>query len=263
MRKAIKILCLIAVVSVTLTSCSSDSASNQSKLLRRLVEVSTDGSSTETLFTYDGNKIISIDNDAKTTEFKYTNNLITTIVEVDNATQVQNTLDYSYANNQLVKVVASSNYELYFVHNADGTVAYEKTTKDVDAKEVVLFHGVLHFQNGNLVKDERTFDDTASNVQSTQTITYQYDAKTNPLANIVGFNKLLDQFATSSANNTTSTFKESSIKYLDTDQIISSSNLYGSSCKYDAENYPAEIVSEKPIFGNEDPNHLKSQFFYN
>jgi len=263
MRSAVKLLCIVAIVSLTLASCSTDSNSNQSKLLKRLVEVSNDGSSTESLFTYDGNKIISSNSEAKTTEFTYANNLITKIVEVDNATLVQNKLDYTYNNNQLVKVVSSTNYEMHFVHNANGTVAYEKTTKDSANNEVMLFHGVLYFENGNLIKDERTFDDTAVTVKSTQKVTYQYDSKSNPLANILGFDKLLDQFAALSANNIAAMYKESTINYLDTDQVISESNVYESALKYDSDNYPSEIVSEKPVFGTENSNHLKSQFFYN
>ncbi|WP_162127265.1 hypothetical protein [Flavobacterium phycosphaerae] len=263
MRNAIKLLCIVAIVSLTFASCSTDSDGNQSKLLKRLVEVSNDGSSTETVFTYDGNKIISSNSDAKTTEFTYTNNLITTIVEVDNATLVQNKLDYTYDNNQLVKVVSSTNYEMHYSHNANGTVTYEKTTKDSANNEVKLYHGVLYFQNGNLTKDERTFDDTAANVNSTQKVTYQYDSKSNPLVNILGFNKLLDQSATMSANNIAAINKASTVIYTDTDQIISSNDLYESAFKYDADNYPSEIVSEKPLFGTENSNHLKTQFFYN
>jgi hypothetical protein len=262
MRKAIKLLCIIAVVSLTFVSCSTDTVSTQTKLLKRVVEISNDGSSTETLFNYDGSKITSIVSNATTTEFTYTDNLITTLVEVDNTTMLQNTLDYTYDNNQLVKVVSSSNYEMHFIHHTDGTVAYEKTTKDLASNVIVLFHGVLYFQNGNLIKDERTFDDTAINIESTQTVTYQYDSKSNPLVNILGYNKLLDKFSTLSANNNTNTYKESSIKNLDTDQIISANNLFEKGMKYDSDNYPAEIVSEKPLFGEEDSNHLKSQFFY-
>ncbi|TBX65371.1 hypothetical protein EZL74_12195 [Flavobacterium silvisoli] len=263
MKNVIKLLCSAAVAVLAFTSCSSDSTSNQKKLLKRLVEVSKDGSSTEAIFIYDGNKIVSIDSDAKSTDFTYTNNLITTVVEVNNATLVQNTLNYTYQNDLLVKVVSSLNYEMHFVHNTNGTVTYEKTTKDNDGNEIVLFHGVLYYQNGNLVKDERTFDDAGINIISTQVQTYQYDSRNNPLINVLGFNKLLDQFTAASANNVITIYKESTIRYMDTDQVISAANLYNHVCKYDAENYPVEIVSEKPFFGVENSNHSKSQFFYN
>ncbi len=263
MKNVIKLLCFVAVAGLTFTSCSNDSTTYQAKLLKRLVEVSNDGSSGETLFTYDGNKIVSIDSDAKSSDFTYTNNLITTVVEIDNATLEENTLNYTYQNNQLVKVVSSLNYEMHFVHNANGTVAYEKTTKDNEGNEILLFHGILYYQNGNLVKDERTLDDAGMNVISTRVQTYQYDSRNNPLVNVLGFNKLLDQFTVASVNNVIATYKESTIRYTDTDQVISSANLYNHVCKYDAENYPSEIVSEKPFFGIENSNHSKSQFFYN
>lgn len=255
---------LALVFLITLCSCSNENVDLvQLQLLRKVVEVSVDGTSSTTILSYNGNKIVSIDEFSKLSEFFYTGDLITKIVILDKTNQQSNTMQYFYADGQLIKITSSENYAINYVHGKEGSVAYEKLIKDAQNNDVKVYHGKLHFQNGNLVKDERTLDDAGSGVLSKKSINLDYDYKKNALSNILGFNKLLNYSKTISTNNSINKTEVSEIKHLNTDQVISAINVYKSKCEYDSMDYPVEIVSENLIFGGNDSNHLKSLLFYN
>jgi len=122
----------------------------------------------------------------------------------------------------------------------------------------LVYKGTLYFQNGNLTKDERILATNATEV-SKEVVTYQYDAKSNPLHNVVGFSKLLDNSSTISINNVTRTQEESRKENINSGQIASSIVLYVSANQYDADGYPTVITSEK-LFGTPTANHKKPNF---
>lgn len=256
-------LLLVTLFIVTLSSCSSDNNDVvREKLLKKIVEVNTDGTSSAYNFTYNGNKIVSIDSETNNKTYIYTNNLITKIIEFDNETQLQTTFDYLYSGDKLTKVICSDNYNLTYVYNQDGTVSYEKTTTDVNDNVVLVFHGIISFKNGNVYEDKKIVDNTGVNILEKGEVSFVYDAKKNPLNNITGYNKLLDHFNSISANNTTLCIENNSTSYLDTDQIVSSATQHSGVFKYDNDGYPTEILSEKPVFENQNENHFKSLYFY-
>jgi len=259
MEKAIKKIWMVSVFLITLCSCSNENI-DQVKLLKTLVEISADETSTTTFFTYDGNKIVSTDNVQNHTDFTYTDGLITKIDELDKTDQVSNTVEYSYVKGQLVRAKSPKNYIINYIHNSDGTVSYEKLALDSGNQEVKEFHGILYFQNENLIKDDRILDNTAVGVVSNYSISFEYDSEHNPFKSILGYEKLLDHNETISLNNSTiitvitSTTKDG--------QISSSAKFYKRSFKYDLENYPTEQVSENALLNNGNYGYLKSQYFY-
>ncbi len=253
---------ILVVVLIMLCSCTSETI-EQVPMLKKIVEVSVDGSSNTTTLTYNGNKIATIDKVDTFSEFYYTDDLITKIVESDKTTQHINTLDYSYSNGKLVKITSSDNYMLNYIHNSDGTVSYEKLTKDSNNNDVKIYHGTLYFQNENLIKDDKILDNAGKGILAKNILSKQYDNKNNALNNILGFNKLLDYSKTISSNNDISSTETSSVKNIDDDQVISAVKIYNSKYQYNSNGYPTEIVSEKIMFGGADSKHLKSQLFYN
>lgn len=261
MKKAIQIL-FVSVLMLAITSCSNDDNNNQEKLLKRLIEVNEDGSSSTADFTYNGNQIVSIVSDTKSETFTYTGDLITRIISMDVPNQTLTTFDYIYTGAKLTKVICSENYELNFVHNANGTVTYEKTMLDTNNNEVLVYHGTLFFQGQNALEDERVLDNTSVNILSKEEVSFVFDSKKNPLHNITGYTKLLDRFATISANNAVSSMETASTTFLDTAQAISSATQYPRNYQYDNDGYPTEIVSDRTVLGNQNPNHLKSLYFY-
>jgi hypothetical protein len=174
-----------------------------------------------------------------------------------------NTVQYLYLNGELSKITSSDNYVINYVHNSDGTVSYEKLTKDSYNNDVKINHGTLYFQNGNLIKDDKFLEDAGKGILAENISSYEYDYKNNALSNILGYNKLLDYSKTISANNVISNSETSSVKHINEDQVISAIKMNKSKNQYDSIGYPIEIVSENLIFGGNDSKHLKSILFYN
>lgn len=252
----------IFLLLVTLSSCTDDIDDNL-HLLRQIDEIAVDGTSSTTTISYTGNRILSINNDVSRTDFYYTSSLITRSEEVNLATNKVITLQYLYTNDQLVKITSSENYVINYIHNSDGTVFYEKIAKDSNNADVKIYHGTLYFQNSNLKKEEMILDNTAANVISKNSVTFEYDAKNNPLQNIIGFSKLLQYSKSVSLNNSTISTEESEVKYTDTNQIISSLSRNISEYVYNSLDYPTEMISEKAVIGNGgNSTRVKSILYY-
>lgn len=264
MKKTNKIVWMVLVLLITLSSCTNEVVSQGNiQLLKRVVEVSADGSSNTTLLTYDGNKIVNIDKVDKVSTFDYTGDLITKITELDKSNQHINTLQYAYTDGKLTKITSSDNYVLNYIYVKDGSVSYEKLTKDSNNNDVKIYHGTLYFQSGNLIKDEKILDDAGAGILSKITLNVAYDSKNNALYNILGFNKLLDYSVAISSNNGVSSTITASVKNIGEDQATSSINMNLSIYKYDSNENPTEIVSGNILFGGNDSKHVKSLLFYN
>jgi hypothetical protein len=262
MKKTKEIVGIVVVILITLCSCTSEPIA-QVQLLEKIVEISVDGTSNTTFLSYDGNKIVNIDKVDKLSKFYYTGNLITKIVVLDKTTQHVNTLDYSYLEGQLIKITSSYHYVINYSRNSDGSVSYVKLTKDSNTLDVKNYHGILYFQNGNLIKDEKILDDAGKGILAKNSISFEYDYKNNALKNILGFDKLLDYSKAISLNNEILSTAVSSVKDIDDDQAISEIKRFDSKCQYNSNGYPTEIVSQNILFGVADSKHLKSQLFYN
>lgn len=254
MKKTKNIFWVLSIFLLTLYSCSNDT-DDSIKLLKKIVTTSADRTSETTLFTYNGNEIVSIDGLQKHTDFTYADGLISKTVTINKTNQLVETIEYTYISGELVSVKSLGNYRISYTHNSDKTVSYEKFKISSGNQEIKEFHGVLYFENENFIKDERTLDNTAAGVLSKYSISFDYDSKHNPLYNILGYKKLLDyNDAISSNNSLISTMITSASK---DDQVISSAKFYKNSFTYDLDNYPTEQVSE-----NEDTGYLKTTFFY-
>lgn len=261
--KKVFYLFFITVFVITLTSCTDDADDTiQVKLVRKIIEVNEDKTSSTLNFTYDDNKISSIESEEFIKTFIYTGNLITKIIEVNKKTQTQTTFDYNYTNDLLTKVISSDNHTLNYTHEADGTITFEKTTTDTNNNIVVLWRGALSLNTNNVIENNKTLEPSGTNVLEKEEFNFGYDTRSNPLRNIVGFNKLLDHSNMISKNNVTSILEINSTKYLDSEEEVSSAFVIKKQYTYDKQGYPKEALSTKPVFGNENPNHLKSLYFY-
>jgi hypothetical protein len=259
MKKALNIFLIFSALAAVFYSCSKDKDANV-KLLKQLVEIDADGTSVTTDYSYNGNEIKSIDGAKQRTDFSYMDGLITKIIVLDKTNQVVTTTEYSYLRGQLVSAKSVDNYIINYMPNSDGSIAYEKFSINSGGEEVKIYHGVLFFENKNLSKDERTFDNAPSGVTVTYSIDFEYDSKNNPFYSILGYEKLLEHDDFISANNSLITVVTNSSAQ--NDQIISSANFYKSTFKYDEDGYPTERISEAvmPVNGNSD--YLKTQYFY-
>ncbi|HEY4627714.1 MAG TPA: hypothetical protein VIH02_00360 [Flavobacterium sp.] len=258
MKKTKSIFWLLSIFLLTLYSCSNDN-DDTVKLLKKVVETPEEGTPETTLFTYNGNEIVSIDGTLKRTDFTYTDGLITKIVTLNKTNQLFEAIGYSYLNGKLDKVESLGNYRIKYIHNSDKTVSYERFMISGN-QQVKEFHGTLYFENENLIKDERILDNTNAGVISNYSVSFDYDANKNPLFHVKGFMELLNQNEKISLNNSLINTVITSISK--DDQITSSAHLYKSFYMYDLENYPTERVSETAIFANGNAGYLKTEYFY-
>jgi hypothetical protein len=254
---------IVIILITVFFSCTND-LDDKVLMLKQIVEVSSDGTLNTSVITYNGNKISSIDSDTKRSDFIYTNNLITKIEEVNKGNNQLTTLQFSYTNTNLVKITSSENYVMNYIHNNDGTISYEKLTKNSNNTDVRVFHGTLFFLSTNLKKDEMIMDNTEANVISKNVVSLEYDIKRNALRNILSFDKLLNYNKSISLNNIVNSTEENEINNTNTNQITSSITSYKSVNKYNTDGYPTEILSEKLFLGNGGgTNHLKTLLLYN
>jgi hypothetical protein len=260
MRKGKILFGVVSIFLLILFSCSKDNSDNI-KLLKKLVETSSDGTSNTTLFTYKGNEIVNTDNEKQHVDYTYTNGLITKIITKTKVNQSSTSLEFTYDKDKLVGIKSSDNYSIKFTHKSDETVSYQKTTLSSQNEEVKVCHGVLFFKNKNLIKDKRTLDDTEPGITSNYDLSYEYDLKNNPFYNILGFDKLLNQNDLISINNSQIGIVEATITNAE-DQITSSANFYKSSFKYDKEGYPTEKVAESVMPSDGKSGYLKTEYFY-
>ena len=259
MKKTKNIYWVLSILMLALFSCSDDN-DDCVKLLKKIVETSEKGISETTLLTYDGNEIVSIDGPQRRTDFTYSDGLITKTVMLNKTNQLVETIKYRYLTGELVEVESLANYRIKYIYNSDKTVSYERFTIDSRNQEIKELHGVLYFEHENLIKDERILDNTAADVLSKYSISYDYDSKHNPLFNISGYKKLLNYNEVMSSNNILLSTVITSV--LKDDQIISSAVLYKSSYTYNLDNYPTERVSETAILASGNKGYLKTEYFY-
>lgn len=256
MKKA-NVFWVLAAMLFVFYSCANDKNGN-AKLLTKLIETAENGSSVTTLFTYNGNEIVKAENGKQELNYTYTNGLISKISTKNKSDQSIITVDYKYENEKLISVKSSDNYWINFIHNTDGTIAYERFTLHTNNQEVKLYHGIISFKEGNLIKDKRILDDTAVGIVTTNNVSFEYDSKKNPMHSILGFDKLVDQNQLMSINNSVISVVENSTTNA-FDQIISSARLYKSTFEYDTDDYPSVQINENTI-GN--TGYLKSEYFY-
>ena len=88
--KKVFYLFFITIFVTTLTSCTAESEdTTQDKLVKKIIELNQDGTSSTFNFTYNGEKIISIESEETSKKFTYFGNLITQIIEFNKTTQFQ------------------------------------------------------------------------------------------------------------------------------------------------------------------------------
>ena len=256
MKKAKYLYSVLTICLFAFYSCSTDTSTNV-KLLKKTISTSETGASLTTVFTYVDDEILSTDDTNTHVEFTYSDGLIVKKVTTDKTISAIEIINYTYDAGKLIRAESPNTYRINYIHNSDNTISYQKMKIVSNNQEVKEYHGILFFENENLVKDERTFDNTAAGTVSKYNLSFDYDSKTNPLYNIAAYKKMLDCNQAVSANNSLNVTEITSVAK--DDQIISSAKLYKSSFSYDVHGYPKEQVSETAIFNS---GAVKIQYFY-
>ncbi len=260
MKKAKYIYWFLSVVLLVLSSCTHEDQDDSVKFLKKIIETTEGGEVKTTTFLYNGAEISSIEDDSTIKEFKYTLGLITEIGTTTKSTSVRKKVAYFYENGKLIQVKSNGDYLINYVHNQDGSISYEKFDISVLNIEAKIYHGVLFFSNGNIIREERIYDNVAPGVLSKYNVNYEYDFKLNPLHNIKGYDKLLDHEGIISTNNYLISTVETTIEK--DNQIISSASFYKNTFKYDKGNYPVEKNSLVSIPHKGISINLKTTYSY-
>lgn len=260
MKRVKKLLYLVVVLVSVLYSCSTENEKSV-KLLQKIVETSKEGFPETILFTYNGNEIVAMEDTRNRTEFKYKDGLIASIVVLNKASKIRETINYLYDAGKLVQVESVGNHTINYNHNVDKTISYEQFSINGNSPKVKKHSGVLTFENGNCTNDYRTIDNDGKGIVLTHSRTFKYDQKINPFSVIAGFDKLLSHDEFMSSNNSFSTVVIEN-KILPNDKLTSSATMHTSIFKYDLDEYPVEKVSHTAPLPNGNKGYIKTEYFY-
>lgn len=242
-----KILCLFGALALVLTSCSSDDENSGNLILPKTISYTypdfPEDNSLSTI-TYDGNKIVSMVKLGSKTIFTYDGNLIIKQQQFDVDQEGKENKDteviYAYENGKLKTRILKEEftaaypdgeyiYKTVYIHNTENKVSF--INYDIDAvteAETKRGEGILEYKDGNVIKQQQISNSI------TETRTYEYDTKNNPLKNILGFGLMLDE-VDFGINNKVKTIRSNS--------EFPNSATYKSSYIYNDKDYPIKQTS--------------------
>jgi hypothetical protein len=202
-----KNLYLFISLTLVIASCYNDNSSSDNSipdnsipdsktpaiiLLKKTIKAYLNKSVITTNYTYDGNKLVSITNNSGKVNsyFTYTGDVITTIEYKfpDGRMFYRNTYEYD-SKNRLIRCIKVDlmNSDVYmdtkdvYHYNEDNTILVISSSGNSQAELSTDGSAVMTFSNGEI-----------SEITSTDgwNKTYTYDAKNNPLKNVLGIDKI-------------------------------------------------------------------------
>lgn len=259
-----KKLCLFIALALTIISCSNDdnSSSENNLILPKKISYTYPDSpdeNYESIITYDGNKIKSINDVSTIRKFIYDGNLIVKQLKfaVDSQgkeTKIRET-NYTYANGKLVSKIFALSFsetepngsyssKTVYTHNTDGTISYIQylpNSTDIDYKAILIY------DNKNLIKREISFINDPNYEKEIDA--YEYDSKNNPLKNILGFDLLIEEISDFGNNNI--------LKMTRTTNNEPSSVVVQGNYLYNENNYPLKNNSKINIQSNRSDKNIE------
>lgn len=244
-----KILCLFGALTLLLTSCSSDDSSSESGdnvLLKKTISTDSEGDKITTVYTYNGNKIVSmVDNSGDVgLYYTYTDDLITKIeFKLPNGT-VEQINTYTYDSNKRLSTFVRSEpidklgSKTVYTYNTDGTVSAKNYIGDEKTQTKFNGDSKITIVNGEVVKITSDYSPNLS---------FTYDDKFNPMKNVLGMDKLAfeDSDASGVVHNIVSE------KDLDYNEVMATYIF-----TYNEANYPTKSVE------SEDGEIATVEYFY-
>lgn len=245
-----KILTTLSVIALVFTSCSKDDSpseeSNSGFLLTKTVETYDDGSTYTTNFTYNGNKLIKIDDsDGESETFVYDSNgkLVSGVEKYYNSnTLITGSVSYIYnGQNKLSSIAFSDGLHLDYAYNINGTVTEDNYDSNGNART-----SIYTFLNDNIVSVTES-----STGLPTYVTTFQFDSKNNPFKNVYKPYELFNNYFDFdfNVNNVTSSVYDN-----DVNDYRSSTYTY----LYNSNNYPTVRTETTG-----DGEVITTSYFYN
>lgn len=249
-----KLLTLITAFAL-LTACSSDDSPGTTTpppqqtnvLLKKVIGTSEDGSTTTFTYTYDGNKIVSIiGTNGSSIVYTYTGNLITKVKNIQTNMTVESFIEYD--SNNRVKTdkdflsLSDGSLEEWQIgvntYNQDGTI-----TKTVYVGKT---ESDLEFNNSYNITFDSEKNTMIYNNEDGLIFNYVFDAKNNPMKNVLGYPEYRGPFM--ATQNLLSSFTTAS-----EDMIYSYT--------YNVNNYPLTSTHKNKRMDGEYVT-TKKQYFY-
>ncbi|MBF4466788.1 hypothetical protein [Flavobacterium sp. LC2016-12] len=161
--------------------------------------------------TYDGNKVVSIDDGTSKRKFIYDGNFIVKQLKFNVDSQGKETkvreTTYTYSNGRLTSKISRVSFsesepngadfvKCDYTHNPDGTIScisYMPNSTEID------YTGILIYKENNLIK--RDIDVVSIPDYGHEVDIYEYDTRNNPFKNILGFNLILQEINGYGSNN--------------------------------------------------------------
>lgn len=188
-----KIIFALSTVCLLFASCTGNDDENNTNesgvLLKKTVEVDSDGDAFVRNYNYDGNKLVDLSDEDGKIVFTYTGNLITKM-DYKDVNGVSYQVDtFTYENDKLMSYVSIEPLEQVgrkevYVYNSDGTVNINTFSGNLTSQTQAGGTGKVFFANGEISKIQTTIG------LVTETTNYTYDSKNNPQKNILGLDKL-------------------------------------------------------------------------
>jgi YD repeat-containing protein len=242
-----KIFLFVSAYVLLLTSCSSDDSeratANQTEpLLTKTIETYDDGSTYTTNFTYDGYKLLKVeDSDGESETFVYDANgkLISGVEKYFNGnTLITSNVEYVYnTQNQLVSIVYDNGIHTDYTYNANGTITELNYSSNGDYDTLIYT-----FSNNNIILVNQTIGN------QTSIVNYQFDNLNGPFRNVFNSYDLFRNYFEFDFNNETNAVYDN-----DTSSFLSSTSTY----VYNSDYYP---TTKTETTG--DGEVIVTQYFY-
>jgi hypothetical protein len=191
-----KLLFLLSVSILFFSSCIPNPEENPDPIvpvatlfLKKTIDTYDGGETVTTNYTYSGNKLVSIVSDTPDEPnlyVTYTGNLITKgeYKFADGTIDQINTFEYDDTNRLVTYKRVDPEMDLgnkeTYVYNLDGTISVTYFIGDATTQTEAAGTGTVTFEDGEISEISSPED----------TFTYVYDNKSNPLKNVLGWNKI-------------------------------------------------------------------------
>lgn len=206
-----------------------------SMFLKKTITTFVTGATLETEFTYAGSKIVKEESsDGSKTIFTYNDQDLITKLEDFQGTELQEVKTYVYdisdnlINMTSIQMPSMQGTKWVYVHNADGTISYQKFTGDDVSQTNLVATGLI-----SSTKLVETITDPVTTEVTTNTILYTYDNRNHPWINITGFDKIYFADSDWALNNLNNVLTESD-QLNDEEPVLRFTNDY----EYTNNNFP-------------------------
>lgn len=180
----------IALIMLFTISCSDNDSNNTAAnpvLLKKMVEVSEDGSQGSATYTYNGTKLATTTNSNGRRDITtYTGDLITKVETYDNDILTGEELFEYDADNRIIVhttryIDENNGYKNTFSYDSNGTIVTQEFSGNATAQTSLVMRGVLTVVSDNVMRHVFRYNGASESVEN-----FTYDTKNDPNKNVTG-----------------------------------------------------------------------------